>query len=333
MSSTTTMSSTTHHVVDEHLEHGHGWHGWDGGLVRHADAGGRRQPGQRIRRHARSHGHDALLHRPRRCDEPAARRRLLGARRRQRHDADGRAGRRAVRLPLGHLQQHRRHDALRRRPGRGHHAPERQPDRRRHRRGRDLRPAGRRWDADHPHGQRGLGPAQRRGGLHEQRRRRLLHRPQPDERQGRRLHAPRSAAPRRPPPCSRAHRWSIRAASRSRRTARSTSPTRSAPAGKSSPSRAARAPSSCGGLRVGFPSGIALSLDDKSVFVSTLDPVKATDVLLQIDIATPTTTTAITTNVATNTDAAGLHRARKVDVYAWADSAAGSAGGTVYTVK
>jgi sugar lactone lactonase YvrE len=98
-----------------------------------------------------------------------------------------------------------------------------------------------------------------------------------------------------------------------------------------------------GGLRLGYPSGIALSLDGKALLVSTLDPVKSTDIILQIDIATPATTTAITTNITTNFEAAGLHRARTVDVFAFADGTAGAVGpsgttaavlgGAVFTVK
>jgi sugar lactone lactonase YvrE len=98
-----------------------------------------------------------------------------------------------------------------------------------------------------------------------------------------------------------------------------------------------------GGLRLGFPSGIALSLDGKALLVSTLDTVAATDIILQIDIATPATTTSITKNLTTNFEAAGLHRARKADVFAFADGTAGAVGasgttaavlgGAVYTVK
>jgi hypothetical protein len=91
-------------------------------------------------------------------------------------------------------------------------------------------------------------------------------------------------------------------------------------------------------LHVGFPAGIALSLDEKNLYLSSLDPVKATDVLLEIDVANPTMMTPITTNIASNTDAAGLHRAHTKNVFAWADSSAGpmgptAGGGRVYVVK
>ncbi len=96
-------------------------------------------------------------------------------------------------------------------------------------------------------------------------------------------------------------------------------------------------------LRMGFPSGIAVSLDGKALLVSTLDPVAATDIILRIDVAAPTTTTSITMNIASDTEAAGLHRARTTDVFAFADGTAGAVGpsgmtaavlgGVVYTVK
>jgi sugar lactone lactonase YvrE len=98
-----------------------------------------------------------------------------------------------------------------------------------------------------------------------------------------------------------------------------------------------------GGLRLGFPSGIALSLDGKALLVSALDPVAATDVIVQFPIATPAMQTLITMTISTGTEAAGLHRARTVDVFGFADGTAGAVGpsgttaavlgGAVYTVK
>ena len=90
-------------------------------------------------------------------------------------------------------------------------------------------------------------------------------------------------------------------------------------------------------LDVGYPVGIALSKDDKVLFVSGLDPVTLTDVVIQIDVASKTMSTY--TGDATDAksdltkffEPAGLHRAKGADVFAWADSRA-NAGGTVFAI-
>jgi hypothetical protein len=87
------------------------------------------------------------------------------------------------------------------------------------------------------------------------------------------------------------------------------------------------------GLAVGYPAGTAISEDGKTLYVSGLDPTKYTDQLVQIVVATKTPGAPLTMGVAANTDAAGLHRAKAVNVFAWADSSAGASGGTVYTIK
>jgi sugar lactone lactonase YvrE len=86
-------------------------------------------------------------------------------------------------------------------------------------------------------------------------------------------------------------------------------------------------------LRVGYPAGIALSKDDKTLFVSSLDPLALTDQVLQLDVATMAPGTPFTMGINTFTEAAGLHRAKNADVFSWADSAAGTNGGTVFAIK
>lgn len=86
-------------------------------------------------------------------------------------------------------------------------------------------------------------------------------------------------------------------------------------------------------LQVGYPAGVALSKDAKLLFVSALDPVKNTDVLLQFDVSNGMQMTAISMGISTFTEAAGLHRARNADIYAWADSSAGPSNGQVFVVK
>jgi sugar lactone lactonase YvrE len=87
------------------------------------------------------------------------------------------------------------------------------------------------------------------------------------------------------------------------------------------------------GLAVGYPAGIALSLDGNTMLLSSLDPSKYTDQLAQITVATAALGTPITMNINTFTEAAGMHRAKTADVFAWADSSAGAQGGQVFSVK
>jgi hypothetical protein len=86
-------------------------------------------------------------------------------------------------------------------------------------------------------------------------------------------------------------------------------------------------------LRVGYPCGVALSFDEKTLLVSALDPAKGTDVLLQIDVATAVSQNPISGGIDTFYESAGLHRAKAKNVFAWADSSAGPASGRVFVVK
>jgi sugar lactone lactonase YvrE len=83
---------------------------------------------------------------------------------------------------------------------------------------------------------------------------------------------------------------------------------------------------------VGYPAGVALSLDGTTLYVSSLAPGTSpgllTDQIAVIDVATMGMETAITMNINTFTETAGMHRAKSVDVFAWADSSAG-----VFTVR
>jgi sugar lactone lactonase YvrE len=88
------------------------------------------------------------------------------------------------------------------------------------------------------------------------------------------------------------------------------------------------------GLRVGYPAGIALSHDEKTLFVSSLDPVALTDQVLEFDVATMAPGPTFTMGINSFTEAAGLHRAKNADVFSWADSAAGTAnGGKVFAIR
>jgi sugar lactone lactonase YvrE len=86
-------------------------------------------------------------------------------------------------------------------------------------------------------------------------------------------------------------------------------------------------------LQVGYPCGVAVSKDDKTLLISALDSAKGTDVLLQVDIATAMQGMSISMGIDTFTESAGLHRAKGSDMYAWADSSAGASNGRVFVVK
>jgi sugar lactone lactonase YvrE len=87
-------------------------------------------------------------------------------------------------------------------------------------------------------------------------------------------------------------------------------------------------------LPVGYPVGIALTMDDSALFVSGLDPATLTDVVYRIDIATKAQsrfTGSGSIDISKFEESAGLHRAKNANVFAWADSRANTAG-TVYLV-
>ncbi|MBX3222445.1 MAG: hypothetical protein KF795_18145 [Labilithrix sp.] len=85
------------------------------------------------------------------------------------------------------------------------------------------------------------------------------------------------------------------------------------------------------GLSVGHPAGIALSNDDKTIYVSGFDPAQGTDVVFTIDAASRAVG-RFTDGISEFSESAGLHRARNADVFAWADSHANGTG-TVYVLR
>jgi hypothetical protein len=84
-------------------------------------------------------------------------------------------------------------------------------------------------------------------------------------------------------------------------------------------------------LGVGFPAGITLTHDDSTLLVSGVDPTSKHDVVYYVDVASGKLS-RLTKTVGAFAEAAGLHRAHDVDVFAWADSEA-NASGTVYVLK
>jgi len=85
------------------------------------------------------------------------------------------------------------------------------------------------------------------------------------------------------------------------------------------------------GLAVGHPAGIALAADDGKIFVSGFDAEKGTDVVFTIDPKTREVG-MFTDQISEFMESAGLHRARNLNVFAWADSHANRTG-TVYVLK
>lgn len=83
---------------------------------------------------------------------------------------------------------------------------------------------------------------------------------------------------------------------------------------------------------VGYPAGISITKDDSTVLLSGIDPSTSKDVVYLVNATTKEIST-FTDTIGENLEAAGLHRAHNVDVYAWADLSAGVNGGTVYKVS
>jgi hypothetical protein len=85
-------------------------------------------------------------------------------------------------------------------------------------------------------------------------------------------------------------------------------------------------------LTVGYPMGLALTADDSTLFVSGINPDDSTSQIVIVDVASGTTT-VFGDVVGANDDSAGLHRAKDLDVFAWAGISGGAMGtGTIYRI-
>ena len=82
----------------------------------------------------------------------------------------------------------------------------------------------------------------------------------------------------------------------------------------------------------GQMAGITLTLDESTLLVSSLDKTAGTAQVLAITLSTMQPS-IINDVIKVNTAAGGLHRAHDANIFAWADSSAGPAGGRVYTIK
>jgi hypothetical protein len=71
-----------------------------------------------------------------------------------------------------------------------------------------------------------------------------------------------------------------------------------------------------GGLKLGYPAGIALSQDESALLVSGINPDTGTSIVYRIVIATKEIT-MVDQSISNNRESAGLHRAHDLDTYAW----------------
>jgi sugar lactone lactonase YvrE len=88
-------------------------------------------------------------------------------------------------------------------------------------------------------------------------------------------------------------------------------------------------------LRVGFPAGIALDFEETALFVSGLSKEASSSLVYHIGLDSKEITT-IDDGISHNSESAGVHRAHKADVFAWANADGSNeepAGGTVYLLK
>jgi len=85
------------------------------------------------------------------------------------------------------------------------------------------------------------------------------------------------------------------------------------------------------GLSVGHPAGIALVNDDSALIVSALDAAEGTDRVFRVELG-DRSVRQLSATIGQFYESAGLHRARNVEVFAWADSHANGTG-TVYVLK
>jgi sugar lactone lactonase YvrE len=86
-----------------------------------------------------------------------------------------------------------------------------------------------------------------------------------------------------------------------------------------------------GDIGLGYPAGVALTKDGSTLLISGRDPGQGTDVVYRVVLASKEST-QITDAVGAFEEAAGLHRAKGADVFAWADRFANNTG-TVYVLK
>ena len=86
-------------------------------------------------------------------------------------------------------------------------------------------------------------------------------------------------------------------------------------------------------LRVGYPAGVAITADDKTLYVSGFNPQELTDRVFTVDIAASKLAENFKVELGAFTESGGLHRAAKSDIFALVDGNAGPKGGKVFVIK
>jgi hypothetical protein len=84
-------------------------------------------------------------------------------------------------------------------------------------------------------------------------------------------------------------------------------------------------------VKVGYPAGVALSLDEKTLYISGLDPDTGFDTVYVVEVSSKDIQKYAKGGIETKVDALGLHRARNADVFAWS-GANGTKNGTVFKI-
>ena len=84
-------------------------------------------------------------------------------------------------------------------------------------------------------------------------------------------------------------------------------------------------------IRAGSPVGIALSLNESRLLVSTLQPTRTRAQVLVVDLAT-LETSPMTAGIGQNIGAGGIHRAKLSEVYAWAGISKTPPHGPIYKI-
>jgi sugar lactone lactonase YvrE len=88
-----------------------------------------------------------------------------------------------------------------------------------------------------------------------------------------------------------------------------------------------------GGIRVGYPAGISISQDGKTLLVSGQDATLGTATVYRINVDTREVS-SVNAGLENNPDAGGLHRARNSDVFSWCGVTVGTGGsGLVYRIE
>lgn len=84
-------------------------------------------------------------------------------------------------------------------------------------------------------------------------------------------------------------------------------------------------------IRGGYPCGVSITADEQTVLVSGYNAQTETDAVVVVDVAT-SQVSLLSNGIDQFTESAGLHRAKNLNRFAWADSKANKSG-TVFTVE